>query len=77
MVENNKVKLIWAKKCQSFHDGLFNWIRFGREKGTSPQNVINQYNLVLITERFDESLIVLKSMLDLTFEDIMYVSVKY
>ena len=38
--------------------------------------VLNNYDLVMITERLDESLVVLKHMLNLNFADISYLPMK-
>lgn len=40
------------------------------------QTIINEYDFIGITERMDESLIVLKLLLDLDFGDILYMSAK-
>ena len=40
------------------------------------QEIINEYDFIGITERMDESLVVLKMLLDLDFGDILYMSAK-
>jgi hypothetical protein len=40
------------------------------------QQILNQYNFIAITERLDESLVVLKLLLGLDTEDILYMSAK-
>jgi hypothetical protein len=37
------------------------------------QSVLQNYDFIALLERFDESLVVLKMLLDLDFEDILYV----
>lgn len=43
---------------------------------TLVQEIIDEYDFIGITERMDESLIVLKQLLDLSFGDILYMSAK-
>ena len=38
--------------------------------------LVGYYDLILITEHFDESLILLKQLLKLKYEDIVYISAK-
>lgn len=38
--------------------------------------LVEYYDLILITEHFDESLILLKEILGLQYEDIVYISAK-
>lgn len=40
------------------------------------QSIIDEYDFIAITERFDESLVVLKLLLDLKIEDILYLRAK-
>lgn len=40
------------------------------------QDILNEYDFIGITERMDESLIVLKNLLNLSFGDILYMSAK-
>jgi hypothetical protein len=36
------------------------------------QQVLDAYDFIMVTERFDESLVALKMLLNLDFEDILY-----
>jgi hypothetical protein len=45
-------------------------------RGASAKELINSYNLVLVTERFDESLMVLKHVLKLELADLLYIRAK-
>jgi hypothetical protein len=40
------------------------------------QDILNEYNFIAITERMDESLVVLKLLLGLDYRDILYMSAK-
>lgn len=40
------------------------------------QDILDQYNFIAITERMDESLVVMKMLMGLDFEDILYMSAK-
>jgi len=46
------------------------------DKGAVIQTILDEYNFIGITERMDESLVVLKMLLGLDFEDILYMSAK-
>lgn len=46
------------------------------DKNEVVQSIIDEYNFIGITERMDDSLVVLKMLLDLDFEDILYMSAK-
>ena len=42
----------------------------------SPSQIVDSYDLVLVVERFDESVVVLKTLLGLTFDDVLYLRSK-
>lgn len=53
---------------------FFNYIR--SRKNEPVQALVKRFDLIFITERFDESLIVLKQMCNLDFNDILYIKSK-
>ena len=62
---------IHSKECSNFH---YNYIK--SNDGDSIEKVLRSYNLILITERMNESLLVLMLMWNISMAEMIYISSK-
>lgn len=72
--QNDDVKIRWAEQCPAMANGLLTSI--AGTPSMSPGSAVASYGLVAVTERFDESLVVLRHVLGLELEELLYVSAK-
>ena len=70
--EENFSKYIHGDDCKDFH---YDYLKLGEET-MSIDDIVSSYDLIVVTERMNESLIVLMHMWNLTMADMIYVSSK-
>lgn len=74
---NAHVKVRWAKECGVFQNGLAEYLSTKAmmqesSGGELIGRILDSYDLIAVTERLHESLVVLKYLLGLAFKDLLY-----
>lgn len=70
-LEQQKLLLMQAPECRNFQTK-----QLQRFAGQTPEQVLAAYDFVALTERFDESLVLLKHLWGLTLADLLYLRSK-
>ncbi len=61
----------WARTCSDVHDAQYDFIRGSFE---SIEDIMDDYDLILVTERYWESLVVLRHILGIPLNELLFVS---
>ena len=78
---NADVKVKWAEECGVFHNELTDYLstKTMLEKSSGFElidKVLEAYDLIAVTERLHESLVVMKHLLGLSYKDLLYYKAK-